>query len=308
MTSRFKLLDPLKGQLPWWPYPYSANGILWRVRALLHRRTADEVSEITAEAEALVDMFFETERDHAIAQITADKRFDLFEDGQNSSSGFRSEAYDEYSINDRENTTELEALDQALSNMFDPSNMETVDVEEHECLAAFALKKLDSFARSTLFKYDDENHSFPRKSGSEVTHFEYTIAASYLVEATDAVGRAELRKATQRLSQKYEEKIGKIRSSQDLHAEIRAELIQQEKQRRQEEAAARNDSRHEFNRQVKVKVLSWFAEDPAKFPSAEKAAKHFCGILSEEGIEREQRTVADWIRAYAKDNGMRWRA
>lgn len=308
MISRFNLLDPLKGQLPWWPYPNSANGILWRVRALLHRRTVEEVSEIAAEAEALIDVFFDAERDHAIAQITADKRFDLFEDGQNSSSGIRSEAYDEYSINDRDNTTQLEALDQALSNMFDPSNLEAVDVEEYECLAAFAFTKLDSLARSALFKYDGEGEGVLRKSGSGATHFDYTIAASYLVEATDAVGRAELRKATQRLSQKYEEKIGKIRDSQDLHAAIRAELVQQERQRRQEEAAARNDSRHEFNRQVKAKVLSWFAEDPAKFPSAEKAAKYFCSRLSEENIEREQRTVADWIRTYAKDTGLRWRA
>jgi len=307
MTSRFELLDPVKGQLPWWPYPYSANGILWRVRELLRRRTDEEVAEIAREAETLIDTFFEIERDHAIAQMETDGRYDLFEDGQNSRSGIRPEAHDEYGINDRDNTTELEALDQALSNMFDPSHLGAVDVQEYECLAGFALLRLDSFAKRTVFRYDSESRRFLRKPSDETSHGDFSAAASYLIEATDAVGRAELRRATERLSEKYQQKIGNLKASPNLREEIRLELLEQEKQRRQEESAARNDSRHEMNRQVKSKVLTWFDEKPAQFPSAEKAAKHFCAMLSEEGIEREQRTVADWIRAYAKEKGLRWR-
>ena len=307
MTSRFELLDPVKGQLPWWPYPYSANGILWRVRDLLRRRTNEEISEIAREADALIDSFFETERDHAIAQIEADGRYDLFEDGQSSRSGIRPEAHDEYGISDRDNTTELEALDQALSNMFDPSHLEAPDVQEYECLASFALNKLDAFARNTVFRYEPEGRRFLRKPSGETSAGDFSMAASYLIEATDALGRAELRRATERLSQKYEQKIGSLKASPKLREEIRSELLEQEKQRRQEESAARNDSRHELNRQVKSKVLAWFDEKPTQFPSAEKAAKHFCAMLSEEGIEREQRTVADWIRAYAKEKGLRWR-
>jgi hypothetical protein len=308
MTSRFELLDPANGQLPWWPYPHSANGILWRVRELLRRRTVEEVAEIAAEAEALIDIFFETERDHAIAQIEADKRHDLFEDGESGSSGIRPEAHDEYGINDRDNTTELEALDQALNNMFEPSNLEASEVHEYECLASFALMKLDDFVKRTMFKFDAMSRSFVRKSEKEASYADYNFAASHLVAAQDAVGRAELRRATERLSQKYEDKIGKLKDREKLHAEIKAEILEQERLRRQEESAARNNSRHEQNRQVKTKVLKWFKEDPAKFPSAEKAAKHFCAKLSEEGIEREQRTVADWIRGYAKQAGIKWRA
>ena len=83
--------------------------------------------------------------------------------------------------------------------------------------------------------------------------------------------------------------------------------MEQERLRRQEESVARNNSRHEQNRQVKTRVLKWFEEAPASFASAEKAAKHFCAKLSDEGIEREQRTVADWIRSYAKQVGIKWR-
>lgn len=308
MTSRFELLDPAKGHLPWWPYPHSANGILWRVRELLRNRTVEEVAEIAAEVEALIDSFFEIERGYAVTQIEADKRFDLFEDGQSSNSGIRPEAHEEYGINDRDNTTELEALDQALSNIFDSSNLEAREVEEYECLATFALVKLDDFVRRTIFKFDATTRTFVRKSEKDSKYSEYNYAASYLVTAQDAVGRAELRRATSRLSQKYEEKIGKLKDRAKLHAEIKAEILEQEKLRRQEESAARNNSRHEQNRQVKTRVLKWFEEMPARFPSAEKAAKHFCAKLSEEGIEREQRTVADWIRGFAKQAGIKWRA
>ena len=308
MKNRFKYLDPLTGQLPWWPYPHSANGTLWRARSLLFGRSVGDIDEIATEAESLIYTFFEVERDQAIAQITADKRFDLLEDSGGGRSEFRLEALEEYSINTRDNTTQVEALDQALSNMFDPSNLKASDVREYECLAGFAMIKLQDFLKQANYTYDPKSRKLLRKSESEVRLFDYSFAASFLLEAQDAVGRGELRRATARLSQKYEEKIGKLQNRQNLHAEIRAEILEQERQRRQEESTARNDSRHESNRQVKAKVLGWFAEDPAKFPSAEKAAKYFCSKLSEENIEREQRTVADWIRAYAKDNGMRWRA
>jgi hypothetical protein len=90
--------------------------------------------------------------------------------------------------------------------------------------------------------------------------------------------------------------------------QIRAEVLEREAQRRKEESVARNNSRHEENRVIKARVLEWFAQAPKSFPSAERAAKQFCSRLAEEGIDREQRTVADWIRAYAKQAGIKWRA
>lgn len=308
MKYRFEYMDPLDGQLPWWPYPHSANAILWRARGLLHRRTVDDITEMAAEADSLIGAFFDIERDHAVAQITADKRYDLFEDGKDSSSGIRFEAHEEYSINTRDNTSEVEALDEALSNMFNASNLNASDVREYECMASFAMTKLEDFVKRAVFKFDSKNRKFYRKSERELHPFDYNSATSLLLEAQDAVGRAELRRATSRLSQRYEDKIGKLKDQENLHAQIKSELLEQERLRRQEESVARNNSRHEQNRQVKTKVLKWFEEAPANFPSAERAAKHFCAKLSEEGIEREQRTVADWIRGYAKQAGIKWRA
>lgn len=307
MKYRFEYMDPLSGKLPWWPHPHSANTILWRARGLLHRRTVDEIAEMAAEADSLIDAFFDIERDHAVAQITADKRYDLFEDGKDSTSGIRFEAHDEYSINTRDNTSEVEALDEALSNMFNSSNFSASDVREYECMASFAMAKLEEFEKRAVWKYDSNNHKLYRKAERELHPFDYNSATSLLLEAQDAIGRAELRRATERLSQKYEETIGKLKDRENLHAQVRAELLEQERLRRQEESVARNNSRHEQNRQVKTRVLKWFEEAPASFASAEKAAKHFCAKLSDEGIEREQRTVADWIRSYAKQVGIKWR-
>lgn len=316
MAPWFRYFDPTSDQLPYWPAHQSAYGILWRARSLVRRRTREEIVEIARDVASTIDVFFDSERDRLEDLIRRDGRVDLFEDGEHYSSGIHSDAYDEYDIRNRGNTSELDALMEALDSFFDPSSSEALDVREYEYLACFALSKLDDFVRDWKFKYDSSSGESLKRDPKDFTAADYRAAAENLIGAQDAVGRAELLRAKEDLTDRYEKKIEELKkrdqgaesSLQTIAEQVRAEFIEKDIQRRKEQSAARNNVRHEQNREIKARVLEWFAEDPTKFPSAEKAAKHFCAMLSDEGIEREQRTVADWIRGYAKQAGIKWRA
>lgn len=316
MARWFKYFDPIADQLPYWPGYQSAYGITWRARSLIRGRTREDIKDIAHDVDSTIDAFFESERDRLENFIRRDGRVDLFEDGENYGSGIRSEAYDEFDIRSRENTTELDALTEALESFSDVPHSSVLDVRECEYLACFALSLLDDFVRGWECKYDHSSGEYLRRDPKEHSAADYRDAATILLEAQDAVGRGELLRAKDELAYRYETRIEQFKKReqnaeanlQTIAEQVRAELFQKDVQRRKEQSASRNNVRHEQNREIKGRVLELFAADPTKFPSAEKAAKHFCAILSDEGIEREQRTVADWIRAYAKDKGLRWRA
>lgn len=311
----FKYFDPMSGQLPYWP-SQSANGIFWRARSLVRDRSREDIKDIARDVDAAIEAFFESERDRLEDLIRRDGRVDLFEDEGNYGSGIRSEAYDEFDIRNSENTTELDALTEALESFADVPHSSVLNVSEGEYLACFALSKLDDFVRGWNFEYDDSSEGDVRRESKEHSAADYRRAAAILLEAQDAVGRGELLRAKDELADRYEKRIDQFRKReqsaeanlQTIAEQVRAELLEKDVQRRKEQSASRNNVRHEQNREIKSRVLELFAADTAKFPSAEKAAKHFCGMLAEEGKEREQRTVAEWIRAYAKDNGLKWRA
>jgi hypothetical protein len=309
----FGCFDPISDQLPYWPNYQSSHGILWRARLFVRNRTREELENIAREADSMIEAFFDSEHDRLENIIRRDGRVDLFEDGENYSSGIRSDAYDEFDIRNRENTCALDALAEAIETICSGSFL--LDVSDWEYFACFALSRLDDFVKELSFKYDHRSGHLKRvpKNYSAV---DIRTAAFCLIEAQDAVGRAELIRAKEDLSSQYEKKIDNLKkhgqdtetNAQIIADQVRADLLEQDTRRRKEQSAARNNVRHEQNREIKSRVLGIFAADPSKFPSAERAAKHFCGMLAKEGIEREQRTVAEWIRAYAKDRGLRWRA
>lgn len=317
MAPRFEYFDPSSAELPYLPYFEVAHAIRWRACVLLKQRSRKDVVEIAHDAEAIIDVFFDSEQDRLKSKIREEGRFDLYEDGEHQSSGIRAEAYDEYDIRDKDNTSNLEALVDALDWVFDPSTINAQNVREYEVLAAFALSKLDDWVRQCEFHFDLKARTYVRRGARELSSFDYRSAAGDLFEALDAVGRGELLKAKEDLSNDYGRRLDELHEAKVLTVEtnvrlitekIRTEFIERDARSRKDQALALNNIRHEQNRQTKSRVLEAFAKDPLRFSSAEKAAKHFCAELSEEGIEREQRTVADWIRGYAKQAGIKWRA
>ena len=85
------------------------------------------------------------------------------------------------------------------------------------------------------------------------------------------------------------------------------QVEEEAKARRVQQAKDNNRLRHQDNNDVKKLVLDAWEKDPSKFASAEKAADHFADALEVNGTPRSHRTVVDWIRAHAKEKGIRLR-
>ena len=69
-----------------------------------------------------------------------------------------------------------------------------------------------------------------------------------------------------------------------------------------------NEKRHKENHYYENLVTSEWDKDPSRFSSAEKAADHYVDWLRDEyKVEYEHRTIANWIRAYAKAHSIKLR-
>jgi hypothetical protein len=315
MISTFKFFDPLKDRLQYWSYSGSAQNILWRARALVRGRSSDEISAILCDADAILDCYFDNERDEAIRLIEQEGRHDLIEyDEDGRFNAFRPEAFDHYDIRDKDTISDLDALDDALEQFFDPSTVDVENIREFEYFGCLALSLFEDLVRRRDFKYNLETHEYEKKPSGEVSSQDRLRIAEILLEALDCVSRGETKKVRSDVTERYEKKIEEIKEKQgeveklrieEIKGSIKTEMSAAEAVRRKEEAAARNDVRHHKNRSVKAKVIQWYAAEYRDFPSAAQAAKAFCQRLSDEDNEREQRTVETWLRAFAKEKGIR---
>lgn len=64
------------------------------------------------------------------------------------------------------------------------------------------------------------------------------------------------------------------------------------------------DARHKHRHATLAAVISDWLEDTSRWPSAPKAAAHYCATIAPEYTTK---TVADWIRECAKEKGIRLR-
>lgn len=318
--SQFEHLDPLKGQLPWAPF-HEAQNILGRARTILRyaHRTEAEIQDIATEISNLIEMYFDHEKARKLEEIRSDKKFNLLEtDDDGVFTDFTLEAIDEYNIHTPDNTPDLDALIEAMGYGFDPANLEDVkDVKEYEFFAVYAIWFLADYARDLDYELDFQNFGWKKREQREYGSKDVVTLSRKLFDALETVCFAERLRAVERVEEKYQAKIEKLQAGQAvritqedykrIEAEIRADIAKENSVQQRERSEANNNIRHETNRNIKQSVLDDFAKAPRRFDSAEKAADHYVDDLQARGIERSHRTVADWIREYARNNGIRYR-
>lgn len=315
MISTFRYFDPLKGRLGQSPFYASAQNTLWRARSLIRNRSLDDVMAILRDADSLLDMYFDDERREAIREIenAGDHELIEYSDG-GVFRDFKPEAFERYDIRDRDSVTDLNSLEEALSRYFDPTAVEADNVQEFEYFGCLALTQFEDFVRCRDYRYNLKSRDYEARPISTISDQEKLRMADILLEALDSVSRGEAAKVRLDVASRYEKKIEEIQTKKDqilqdkieeIRKEVKAEMFNSESARRKEEAAARNDIRHEANRQIQEKVLGWYSKEYKSFPSAAKAAKAFCQRLEKDEIYREQRTLENWLRKYAKENGIR---
>lgn len=315
MIGTFQYFDPIKGTLGHSPFSASAQNTVWRARALVRNRSLGDLEAILRDAEALLEMYFDEERHEAIKMLQMDGRCDLIDyDEDGVFQDFLPDAFDHYDIRNRDNMSDLDALEEALGRYFDSETVGVEGVKEFEYFGCFALIQFENFIRHRDYHYHFKGGSIETRARRILTDQDRVRLATILFDALDSVSRGEVLKVWAEVASRYENQIEEIQMKQGkiiqekidaIREEVKLDLLNAESLRRSEEATARNDIRHEGNRQLKEKVLSWYAAEYKNFVSASRAAKTFCQRLEKEGVYREQRTLENWLRKYARENGIR---
>lgn len=318
MGSKFEYLEPTKEKLPIWPH-HHANGIAWRARSLIHGRSTDDVKAIATDSDHIIEAFFDYEMRIAKDEIrNAGYSGYVQTDDEGHFEGFTDEAYEKFNIRDKENTGQLDALQEGFDSFFDADEVDVLNIKEYEYFAVWALSKLDDYIRQCNYKYDFASHKYVPRAKDDPDRPGGATACNDLLEAMDAVSYAERLRAIESIKNKYEKKIEERKSStvdpNVIREQIKAELLEEDKKIRQDASAAKNNIRHAENRSIKQMVLDEFdkefAADRTRFLSAEKAADHFVDWLEDNHgntAARSHRTVAGWIRTHAKNCGIKFR-
>lgn len=317
--SQFEYLDPVNGEIPWAPF-FEARNIAMRARSILraNSRSADDIQAIATDAAGLIDQYFDHEKEVKLEEIRRDGKHGLLEtDEDGRFIDFRSEAHDEYDIHTSDNTASVDALEEALEWGFDPVSVEVRDLKQHEYFAVAALCLLADYVRDLGHKIRIKPFGWVARESKEYTSSEVASFGKKLLEAAEAVCLSEKYRDVDRIEAKYQAKIEKLQAGvatkitaadyENLREEIKQEIQQDAQLQRRERSEANNDIRHQENRSVKQSVIDDFSKNPRRFDSAEKAADHYIDFLEQQGTKRGHRTVADWIREYARTNGIRFR-
>lgn len=314
--KQFEFFDPQKGSLTDWRFP-QASSVIYRARSILRDRSREEIFSIAEDADQIISTYFDQEKESVIDAIKADGRYDLLEGDEDRVTGFKDEAADHYDVRNSDNTSDLDALQEAIGSLFDPTVVEIKDLKEYEYFAVLALWLIGDFVQDYENKYDFAQRKYVPRERNSLDSYDTAKAAKHLIDAMEAVCYAEKLRDIERLELKYQEKIEKIQAGkavkinkkdlEGIKEELRKQIQTETMERRREQSIKNNDIRHQSNRQIKKLVQDQFAQDPRRFNSAEKAARHFVDVLENQGVIREQRTVATWIREAAKAHGIRFR-
>ena len=91
----------------------------------------------------------------------------------------------------------------------------------------------------------------------------------------------------------------------DNYKRTRDAINRRERFAKWEKSEAGNKVRHARRNQARSLVTEDWDQKKTTFPSTEKAGIHYADWLREKGFDYEPRTVTNWIRQFAKDNGIR---
>lgn len=313
--KQFEHFDPLKGNFQNWTFPQGSS-IVYRARSILYGRTEKEIRAIAEDADQIISAYFDSEKHSVVEAIKADGRYELLEGDEDRITGFKDEAAEHYDVRTSENTSDFDALQEAMGSFFDPSTLEVENLREYEYFAVLALWLIGDCVEEMETHFDLSQMKRVKRANRTLDASDTARVARHLIDAMEAVCYAEQLRQIERTQNRYEKQIEKIQSAHkpltDEEAmRIRAEVLQQVEQdakaRRVEQAKENSRRRHQENNDVKQQVLDLWEQNTTQFPSAEKAGAYYVDVLAQRGIEREHRTVVGWIRARAKELGIRFR-
>lgn len=331
MTSvtHFEGFDPIYGSIP--PQPFShLQEIARRARLILKDRTAEEIEAAARKIDSEIETYFSNLKYDAVEKLRSkfeddpERYQDYFEwDGGTLANGrffYRDEMDADLDIPTAENSSEVDALKTIiedregylpLSEESPPTNPEHwPEGKTHELFAVLALKLLFYSLRWTGHTKGPEDLS---------------IAGAFALDAMDAVCFAKHLYETEWQQQIYRKQLTATSANLgaqlvDVRDKVRSDLVSEqiayERAKRITHAEQMNAVRHQAMKDIKQLVCETWGKKRADFTSAEKAGLYYAdwleknsrGYLSKgKRVFYQPRAVTGWIRAYAKDNGIKFR-
>lgn len=196
LRENFKFLNPLTGEVPYWPFNEAPN-LTSRARRILGRhRTEEDVVLMSEDIEDNFEFFFDAEEQIAKTNGT----------------------YQDEDYPTSENTSALDAL----INIFDTTGFampkDTEAAPEYEYFAVLALALIAKYVRDFGFSYDHEAKDYIPREPKDIQPYEIVRMANDLIHATEAVCRAEALQMAD-MDEKRREFMQK-RHKEDRHAEL----------------------------------------------------------------------------------------
>lgn len=314
--DNFNLFDPKVGIVPYTPIR-EASSVMYKARGLLWNRNADEIKALAADADSIIEAYFDQERDALMEQIKTDKRYELLEsDCDGNIQGIRDEAADEYDVFNRDTTSDVDALANAIDQLFDPTTIDQIkDPEPFELFAALSLSCLANYVKTTKFSLDLKTMSRVPRTSASFTSYEVSHMSSMVFEAMELANYSEGLRNKERLEKKFEERLQQYRSQQSdseqqLIEKIRTETLEavreEEQKARSVKARENNQARHQKNHEAKKVVTEQWAADPRRFSTLEAAGEYYVQVLEQMGFDHKQRTVVKWLSAKARELEIRF--
>lgn len=342
--NQFRKFNPKSGDVPGHPFSYLPT-IASRVRVLLKTRTVAQIEDAASGIDWAIDEYFRSLKDEEIARLKkelnaprrwkemsndtdfedAAKFFDWVVDSPENEFSpevghwvFNDRMEDELDIQTAGNSSEVDALKNCIDWWDDIGGADFPNGKPEELFAVLSLwlladaigwldhrasesgKRFNSFLEH-LLKLPDGMEDELAKAGISMnitgTEINLSLAGECTLKAMDAACYAEHLHEVAKLEAMYKLKLAK---NNDDH-------LKNEAKRRSMVAEKLNIARHRKTSEAKAKAIEEWEKDKSKFISAEKYGLYLADWLEKQGFQYEPRTVIGWIRAHAKQIGVRLR-
>lgn len=342
----FKDFDPLIGKVPFAPFS-NLSDIADRARWLLRNRTTEQIKAIVRDIDWQIDEYFYGLREKAIdslkdndyQQITDKHNYrDPYTEKERTIEiavpvycyqthewEWEDDGNFELDVPLREDSSEIEAFKECEDYWCEIASEELPDGKIYEFFAALSLWML----ADTIYFIENNSLSLAGEYAikamdaicyaenlREVEHIKtaHTLELAQTLESCNTqntISYAQHLQEIENIKNTYESELVKTHDALNKQIEALQELVrlqqEEEVKKKAERASQLNKNRHRKNHTAREMVIAEWLKDKSKFSSAEKAGNYLVDWLFNQGFQYETRTITNWIRDYAKQNGIKLR-
>lgn len=328
--NQFRIFDPVSGKVPH-RLITGLSSIAERARALLGSRDSKQIYSVAEYIDWLLDDYFRLLKNQAVLSLKTrigDDEFNMcyeWIDAINDEGYWVEKETEKYDLGipTPHNTNEVDALKLCQHRWGEIDGRDFPNIKPYEAFAVLSLcfvedaidnfqcssikPEVESFALAMHTMHDGIDTHIAKEciqAGIPTTTYlpvylnnNVKSAIESAIKAMDAVCYAE-----------YLHEMANLQNEHTLNiTKVQVDFINNEAEQRALRAKELSIARHRKTSEAKTKAIEEWEKDKSKFISAEKHGLHLADWLEKQGFQYEPRTVTGWIRAHAKQIGVRLR-